>query len=303
MSDGSVRLQLTPSKVHETGHDLKVAYVSGDNVLPKLGKHMPQERDKALAHLDSANKHVTLTSESFMFTRKDRDPREIVSANAYLGAHAIFEALHKGADIVICGRASDASPVIACAWYWWSWNNTSYDELAGALIAGHLIECSAYVTGGNFSGFEDFEPERFICPGFPIAEISQDGTCIITKHLGTGGMVTIDTCRSQLLYEIQGNAYLNSDVKAYLDGVAMEQVGEDRCVPMNREYFHRNVERFAGFVYLGFVVPLRLTPQNLQSCTRVATSCRRYSTLQVMLTKGRLPCLKSRSEFYWETMS
>ncbi|KAK1954660.1 DUF1446-domain-containing protein [Colletotrichum sublineola] len=186
------------------------------------------QRGEALPHLDSANRHVTLTSESFFFTKKDREPREIVSANGYLGAHAIYEALKKGADIVICGRASDASPVIACAWYWWSWNNTSYDELAGALVAGHLIECSAYVTGGNFSGFENFELDRFINPGFPIAEISQDGTCVITKHGGTGGMVTIDTCRSQLLYELQGNAYLNSDVKAYLDGVVMEQVEEDR---------------------------------------------------------------------------
>ncbi|KAJ3960598.1 hypothetical protein N0V92_002739 [Colletotrichum tropicale] len=214
--------------VRERGYDLKVAYVSGDNILPKLGKHMPQQKEEALAHLDSANQHVTLTSESFMFTKKDREPREIVSANAYLGAHAIYEALQKGADIVICGRASDASPVIACAWYWWSWNNTSYDELAGALVAGHLIECSAYVTGGNFSGFENFDLDHFVNPGFPIAEISQDGTCIITKHADTGGMVTVDTCRSQLLYELQGNAYLNSDVKAYLDGVVMGQVEENR---------------------------------------------------------------------------
>ncbi|KAJ0337540.1 hypothetical protein COL922a_006640 [Colletotrichum nupharicola] len=214
--------------VRERGYDLKVAYVSGDNVLPKLGKHMPQQKEDAPAHLDSANQHVALTSESFMFTKKDREPREIVSANAYLGAHAIYEALQKGADIVICGRASDASPVIACAWYWWSWNNTSYDELAGALVAGHLIECSAYVTGGNFSGFENFDLDHFVNPGFPIAEISKDGTCIITKHAGTGGMVTVDTCRSQLLYELQGNAYLNSDVKAYLDDVVMEQVEENR---------------------------------------------------------------------------
>ncbi|KAK1849856.1 DUF1446 domain-containing protein [Colletotrichum chrysophilum] len=214
--------------VRERGYDLKVAHVSGDNVLPKLGKHMPLQKEEALTHLDSANQHVTLTSESFMFTKKDREPREIVSANAYLGAHAIYEALQKGADIVICGRASDASPVIACAWYWWSWNNTSYDEIAGALVAGHLIECSAYVTGGNFSGFENFDLDHFVNPGFPIAEISKDGTCIITKHAGTGGMVTVDTCRSQLLYELQGNAYLNSDVKAYLNDVVMEQVEENR---------------------------------------------------------------------------
>ncbi|KAF9870900.1 hypothetical protein CkaCkLH20_11572 [Colletotrichum karsti] len=214
--------------VEEKRHDLKVAYVSGDNVLPKLGKYMPQQRDQALPHLDSENNHVTLSDESFLFAQENDDPREIVSANAYLGAHTIFEALKEGADIVICGRASDASPVIACAWYWWSWNITDYDELAGALVAGHLIECSAYVTGGNFAGFDAFDLDCFVDPGFPIAEISQDGHCVITKHQETGGMVTVDTCRCQLLYELQGNAYLNSDVKAYLDGVVMEQVEEDR---------------------------------------------------------------------------
>lgn len=207
---------------------MKVAYVSGDNVLPKLSKHMPQQKDKSLPHLDSENHRVTLTSESFLFAKEDGEPREIVSANAYLGAHTIYEAFNNGADIIICGRVSDASPVIACAWYWWSWSITSYDELAGALVAGHLIECSAYVTGGNFAGFEDFDIDSLIDPGFPIAEISRDGTCVITKHPGTDGMVTVDTCRCQLVYELQGNVYLNSDVKAYLDDVVIEQEGDDR---------------------------------------------------------------------------
>ncbi|KAI8713876.1 hypothetical protein NCS52_01233500 [Fusarium sp. LHS14.1] len=214
--------------VKDRGYDLKVAYISGDNVLPKLGNHMPQQIEQALPHLDSPSHHVTVSPESYLFTREGQEPREIVSANAYLGAHSIYEALQKGADIVICGRASDASPVMACAYYWWSWKNTSYNELAGALIAGHLIECSTYVTGGNFSGFDAFDIERFVDPGFPIAEIDQDGSCVITKHPGTGGMVTIDTCSCQLLYELQGNVYLNSDVKAYLDDVSMEQVGLDR---------------------------------------------------------------------------
>ncbi|KAH8660444.1 hypothetical protein BX600DRAFT_523398 [Xylariales sp. PMI_506] len=214
--------------VKSKGYNLKVAYVSGDNVLSRLGKHMPLEKNQALRHLDSANPHVNLSSESLLFAQADKEPREIVSANAYLGAHAVYEALHRGADIVICGRVSDASPVMACAWYWWSWNITSYDELAGALVAGHLIECSAYVTGGNFSGFDAYDLEHLVDPGFPIAEIERDGSCVITKHEGTDGMVTVDTCRCQLVYELQGNAYLNSDVKAYLDDVVMEQVAEDR---------------------------------------------------------------------------
>ncbi|KAL6242075.1 hypothetical protein RBB50_010987 [Rhinocladiella similis] len=212
----------------EKGYDLKVATISGDNLLPKLDKHMPRRKDEALPHLDSINPNVKLSFESFLFARENIDLPEIVSANAYLGAHSIFEAFKRGADIIICGRVSDASPVIACAWYWWSWSITSYDELAGALVAGHLIECSAYVTGGNFAGFASFEIDSFVDPGFPIAEIAKDGSCVITKHHGTGGMVTLDTCRSQLLYELQGNVYLNSDVKAYLDNVVMEQLGRDR---------------------------------------------------------------------------
>ncbi|KAF5544600.1 DUF1446 domain-containing protein [Fusarium mexicanum] len=214
--------------VAEKAYELKVAYVSGDNVLPKLGRHMPQDRENALAHLDSLNSHVTVTPETYIFAKGGDGSREIVSANAYLGAHAIYEAFQQGADIIICGRASDASPVIACAWYWWSWSNINYDELAGALVAGHLIECSAYVTGGNFAGFDAFDLENFVDPGFPIAEIAQDGSCVITKHEGTGGMVTVDTCKSQLVYELQGDVYINSDVKAYLGDIEMDQVGQDR---------------------------------------------------------------------------
>ncbi|KAM0277045.1 hypothetical protein ACHAQH_006115 [Verticillium albo-atrum] len=215
--------------VASKGYNLQVACVSGDNILPHLGRDtMPQGPDESLPHLDAANPHVTVLPEATQFSKNDREPRKIVSANAYLGAHAIYEGFKNGADIIICGRVSDASPVIACAWYWWSWTSTDYDRLAGALIAGHMIECSAYVTGGNFAGFEAYELDAFVEPGFPIAEVARDGSCVITKHAGTGGMVNVDTCRSQLLYELQGNIYLNSDVKAYLDDVVMEQVGPDR---------------------------------------------------------------------------
>lgn len=191
---------------------------------------MPQKQDEALPHFDSNNKRVKLTAENFLFAKEGSTPREIVSANAYLGAHSIYEAFVQGADIIICGRVSDASPVIACAWYWWSWTMDQYNELAGALIAGHLIECSTYVTGGNFAGFDAFDLEQLVDPGFPIAEIAGDGTFVVTKHPGTAGMVTVDTCRCQLIYELQGNVYLNSDVKAYLDNVEIQQVGDDRFV-------------------------------------------------------------------------
>lgn len=157
-----------------------------------------------------------------------QEDNKIVSANAYLGARAIVAGLRAGADIVICGRVSDASPVIGAAWYWHNWSDTQYDQLAGALVSGHLIECSAYVTGGNFSGFTELPFETTLHPGFPIAEIAADGSCVITKHEGTGGIVNTDTVRCQLLYELQGNIYLHSDSKAYLDAVKVVQEGKDR---------------------------------------------------------------------------
>ena len=176
-----------------------------------------------LPHLDSVNEKIQLVSSNGLLTKDS-----MVSANAYLGARGIVAALRAGADIIICGRVADASPVIAAAWYWHNWSDTDYDSLAGALISGHLIECSAYATGGNFSGFTEYDIDMFVDPGFPIAEIEVDGTCVITKHEGTGGMVNEDTIKCQFLYELQGNVYLNSDVKAYLDGVVVKQVGKDR---------------------------------------------------------------------------
>lgn len=217
-------------QIESKGYSLRVAYVSGDNLLDRVGSTMPFSKEDALPHLDSLNKHVHQTSETYLFARDPFNPPKIVSANAYLGARAIVKAFEEGADIVISGRASDASPVIAAAWYWWGWSDANYDAIAGGLVAGHLIECSAYVTGGNFAGFDRYPIEKFVDPGFPIAEVDRDGSCVITKHPNTGGLVTVDTCRSQLVYELQGNVYLNSDVKAYVDGVTLEQVGEDRYV-------------------------------------------------------------------------
>jgi len=103
-------------------------------------------------------------------------------------------------------------------------------SLAGALISGHLIECSAYVTGGNFAGFDTYENlDQFLEPGFPIAEVAQDGSCVITKHAGTGGVVNADTCKCQLLYELQGNAYLKQRCRGiFWMTFVVEQIGENR---------------------------------------------------------------------------
>jgi hypothetical protein len=118
--------------------------------------------------------------------------------------------------------------VIGAAWYWYSWRDTDYDRLAGALIAGHLIECSSYVTGSNFAGFYEYPLDDLYDITFGIAEVERDGTCVITKHDKKNGFVTEDTVKCQFLYELQGNIYLNSDVKAILDNVRIKTVSKNR---------------------------------------------------------------------------
>jgi hypothetical protein len=111
---------------------------------------------------------------------------------------------------------------------WYSWKDTDYDQLAGALIAGHLIECSGYVTGSNFAGFYEYPLDDLYDITFGIAEVSNDGTCVVTKHDAKNGFVNEDTVKCQFLYELQGNVYLNSDVKAILDGVRVEAESNNR---------------------------------------------------------------------------
>lgn len=123
---------------------------------------------------------------------------------------------------------SDASPVIGAAWWWHGWSDTDYDELAGSLVAGHLIECSGYGTGGNFCEFFQFPQDQLVDIGFPIAEIHHDGDSVITKHPGTRGFVTPDILKAQLLYEIQGNIYQHSDCKADLSNIQITPESKDR---------------------------------------------------------------------------
>ena len=150
-----------------------------------------------------------------------------LTANAYLGAFGIAEALGRGAEVVVTGRVTDASVVAGPAIAEHGWSPTSYDELAGAVVAGHVIECGTQATGGNFSGFLSL-PRDARPLGFPIAEVAADGSSVITKHDGTGGAVTVDTVTAQLMYEIQTAQYLNPDVTLDLTSVRLEQVGDDR---------------------------------------------------------------------------
>jgi hypothetical protein len=211
---------------------LKVAWSSGDEVLPTILERSNSD-PQAFINL--------YTNESLSSW-----PFKPLYAQAYLGGLGIAAALKKGADIVICGRVSDASLVIGAAAWWHGWDRTHLTQLANALVAGHLIECSTYITGGNFSGFKELEEGgRWLDLGFPIAEIGRDGDVVITKQKRRGGIVSVQTCTAQLLYEIQGPWYFNSDVSlfyelfecseikpmqvtAIIDKITFTQIGEDR---------------------------------------------------------------------------
>lgn len=152
---------------------------------------------------------------------------DALTANAYLGAFGIAACLDAGADVVVTGRVTDASLVVGPAIARFGWARDDLDALAGATVAGHLIECGAQVTGGNFSFFTEL-PDGGHRPGFPIAELHPDGSSVLTKHPGTGGAVTVETVTAQLLYEVGGPDYLGPDVVTRLDTVRLEQAGPDR---------------------------------------------------------------------------
>ncbi|KRF34725.1 acyclic terpene utilization AtuA family protein [Nocardioides sp. Soil805] len=150
-----------------------------------------------------------------------------LTANAYLGGLGIAAALRAGADVVVTGRVTDASLVVGPAVAHHGWTPEQYDELAGAVVAGHVLECGTQATGGNFSGFLSL-PDRDRPLGFPLAEIAADGSSVITKQAGTGGAVTVDTVTAQLVYEIQSTRYLGPDVTTHLDSIRLDQQGPDR---------------------------------------------------------------------------
>jgi hypothetical protein len=150
-----------------------------------------------------------------------------LTANAYLGAFGIAACLSGGADVVVTGRVTDASLVVGPAIARFGWTRADLDQLAGATVAGHVLECGAQATGGNFSFFTEL-PDGAHRPGFPIAEIGADGSSVITKHPGTGGAVTVETVTAQLLYEIGAPAYLGPDVTTRFDTIRLTPDGPDR---------------------------------------------------------------------------
>ncbi|MFE4752045.1 acyclic terpene utilization AtuA family protein [Streptomyces mirabilis] len=151
-----------------------------------------------------------------------------LAAHAYLGGAGIAACLREGADIVVTGRVTDAALVTGPAVAHFGWAPDAYDRLAGAVVAGHVLECGTQATGGNYAFFTDHDPARLRHPGFPLAELHEDGTSVITKHDGTGGLVDIGTVTAQLLYETSGARYAGPDVTARLDSVRLTQEAPDR---------------------------------------------------------------------------
>lgn len=195
----------------ELGVDVTVATVTGDDLVDRLDAL--RAGGVAFTNLD---------------TGEDLDALGItpLTANAYLGGWGIAAALERGADVVVTGRVTDAALVIGPAAWHHGWASDDLDALAGALVAGHVIECGPQATGGNYSFFDTVDGLDH--PGFPIAEVAADGTAVITKHPGTGGRVDVGTVTAQLLYEIGGHRYLNPDVTARFDSIRLDDVGPDR---------------------------------------------------------------------------
>jgi len=189
----------------------KIAYVTGDDLLPRLDELTAAGH--ALTHLDTGQPLSAAASKP-------------LTANAYLGGWGITAALAAGADIVVCPRVTDASLVTGPAAWWHGWQRDDYDQLAGAVLAGHVIECGPQATGGNYSFLAEITDRRY--PGFPIAEVAADGSAVITKHPDTGGLVSAGTVTAQLLYEIAEPAYVNPDVIAHFDTASLSPDGPDR---------------------------------------------------------------------------
>jgi hypothetical protein len=195
----------------DLGISPRIAYVQGDDLLTRLATL--QDEGHEFRHMD-------------LGTPLGASGVTPLTANAYLGGWGIKDALDRGADVVITGRVTDAAVVVGPAAWNFEWRRGDWDALAGAVVAGHIIECGAQATGGNYAFFEEVPGLDRI--GFPIAEIHRDGSSVITKHEGTGGLVSVGTVTAQLLYEIGPPQYLNPDVTSLFETISLQQEGPDR---------------------------------------------------------------------------
>ncbi|MHC3137889.1 acyclic terpene utilization AtuA family protein [Acinetobacter nosocomialis] len=257
--------------IKEYGLDLKVAVVLGDDLLPKHEQ------------LKSQNIQEMFSGEAL--------PEQVASSNAYLGAVAIRDALDLGADIVITGRVVDSAVVLAPLLHEYQWSLDDYDKLAQGSLAGHVIECGAQCTGGNFTDWQLVQ--GFDNMGFPVVEVSEDGSFIVTKPQGTGGLVSTATVAEQIVYEI-GNpqAYLLPDVIADFSHVHLEQVGEHRVRVTGAKGQAPTAQYKVSATYpdgyrvlVSFLIAGREAPQKAQVIAdAILTKCERVLTMRSVPT-------------------
>ncbi len=220
---------------------VKIAVVTGDNVLDKL--QALQTAGETLSNLDTGEILADTPNQTW------------VTANVYLGAAPIVEALQNGADMVITGRVADPCIYLAplIAHYGWSWDD--WDKLASGIVAGHLLECTGQVVGGNsLALINNLEGQQMHNLGYPIAQVEADGSFVLTKTPDTNGIVTINTVKEQLLYEVHDPAnYITPDVVANFTTLQLEAVGED-CVHVSGvtgksrpEKLKLNLNRLEGY--------------------------------------------------------
>jgi hypothetical protein len=200
-------------EINERGfEDIKVAVVDGDNILDDLNELIANGRD--LKNMETGEPVTTI---------KDR----LLSANVYFGSRPVVEALSKDADIIVTGRVTDTGLTLAPMVHEFGWSFDDYDKLAAGTIAGHIIECGAQVSGGNYTDWEEIED--FVDIGFPIIEAKPDGDFYVTKHKNTGGLVSEATVKEQLLYEIgDPKEYITPDCIADFTSIQLESDGENR---------------------------------------------------------------------------
>jgi len=206
-------LRALSKAARETGvTGLKVGSVSGDDILPRLDAILAS--GVPLANMDDGRPLSEIRSR-------------VEAANVYLSSFPIAEALGAGASIVVTGRSTDPGLVLGPLIHEFGWGRSEWDHLASGTVAGHILECGAQCTGGNFSRW--WEVEGWDHLGYPIAEARSDGSFTITKHEGTGGLVTVDTVIEQLVYEMgDPSRYLTPDVIAEFTSIRLRQEGKDR---------------------------------------------------------------------------
>lgn len=213
---------------------LSLALDQGVRIVANAGGLNPQglaAKVRELAEAQGLEAPVAVVDGDNLIDRKDElGVPGAMTANAYLGAFGITRALDAGAAVVITGRVTDASLTVGPAAWWHGWGPEDLDEIAGAMAAGHIIECGTQATGGNYSFFDDAEVGDLLWPGFPLAEVSANGDSVITKHSGTGGAVTVGTVSAQLLYEVASASYFGPDATLRLDTLALTQEGPDRVL-------------------------------------------------------------------------